>query len=84
MVSTVLLWHCSFVVNSWAQLLGRRRCATADNSRDHWLLLALVTAGEGWHNNHHHYESSANQGSFWWELDLTHWTLRLWQREPPP
>jgi stearoyl-CoA desaturase (delta-9 desaturase) len=78
MVSTVLLWHGSFAINSLTHLFGRRRYATHDNSRNHWLL-AIITTGEGWHNNHHHYPSSANQGFFWWEIDLTYWVLRLWQ-----
>ena len=78
MVSTVLLWHGSFAINSLTHLFGRQRYATKDNSRNHWLL-ALITTGEGWHNNHHHYPSAANQGFFWWEFDLTYWVLRMWQ-----
>ena len=78
MVSTVLVWHGSFAINSLTHLFGRRRYATTDNSRNQWLL-ALITTGEGWHNNHHHYPSAANQGFFWWEVDLTYWVLRLWQ-----
>lgn len=78
MVSTVLVWHGSFAINSLTHLFGRRRYATTDNSRNQWLL-ALITNGEGWHNNHHHYPSAANQGFFWWEVDLTYWVLRLWQ-----
>ena len=61
-VSTVLLWHGSFSINSLAHLFGRRRYATTDDSRNN-LLLALLTTGEGWHNNHHHYQSSANRAS---------------------
>lgn len=90
MVSTVLLWHGSFAINSLTHMFGTRRYATKDESRNHWLL-ALITTGEGWHNNHHHYPSSASQGFFWWELDITYWVLRLWKamrlisdlREPP-
>lgn len=78
MVSTVLLWHGSFAINSLTHLFGSRRYATGDNSRNHWLM-AILTTGEGWHNNHHHYPSAANQGFFWWEIDLTYWVLRLWQ-----
>ncbi|MES1210250.1 MAG: acyl-CoA desaturase, partial [Pseudomonadota bacterium] len=63
-VSTVLLWHGSFSINSLAHLFGRRRYATSDDSRNS-LVLALLTTGEGWHNNHHHYQSSANQGFRW-------------------
>src|SRR6185295_11072431 len=61
LVSSVLLWHGSFSVNSLAHLVGGRRYATTDDSRNN-LVLALATTGEGWHNNHHHYPSSARQG----------------------
>jgi stearoyl-CoA desaturase (delta-9 desaturase) len=74
-VSTVVLWHGTFVINSLAHLVGRQRYATADGSRNS-LVLALVTFGEGWHNNHHFYPSAANQGFFWWELDLSYALLR--------
>jgi len=91
MVSTVLLWHGSFSVNSLSHLVGRRRYATSDDSRNNWLL-ALITTGEGWHNNHHHYQSSARQGFRWWEIDVTYYLLRamalfglVWDlRRPPP
>jgi len=75
-VSTVLLWHGTFAINSLAHVFGRRRYETGDGSRNS-LALALVTFGEGWHNNHHFYPSSANQGFFWWELDASYYTLRL-------
>jgi stearoyl-CoA desaturase (Delta-9 desaturase) len=90
-VSTVLLWHGSFSINSLAHLFGRRRYATSDDSRNNWLL-AIATTGEGWHNNHHHYQSAANQGFFWWEIDVTYYLLALLERiglvwdlrRPPP
>ena len=90
-LSTVLLWHGSFTVNSLAHLFGRRRYPTADTSRNNWLL-ALITLGEGWHNNHHHYMASVRQGFFWWELDVTYYVLKVlaWMRIvwdlrlPPP
>jgi stearoyl-CoA desaturase (delta-9 desaturase) len=63
-ISTVLLWHGSFIVNSLAHVFGRRRYRTTDTSRNSFLI-ALLTMGEGWHNNHHHYMSSARQGFFW-------------------
>jgi stearoyl-CoA desaturase (delta-9 desaturase) len=75
-VSTVLLWHGSFAINSLAHLWGTRRYATSDDSRNNWFL-ALLTTGEGWHNNHHHYQSSANQGFRWWEIDVTFYVLRM-------
>ncbi|HEX8282584.1 MAG TPA: fatty acid desaturase [Pyrinomonadaceae bacterium] len=74
-VSTVLLYHGTFTVNSLAHLFGSRRYETADNSRNN-LLVALITLGEGWHNNHHHYPSSERQGFYWWEIDVAHYTLR--------
>jgi stearoyl-CoA desaturase (delta-9 desaturase) len=77
-VSTVLLWHGTFVVNSLNHVWGSRRYATTDTSRNNGIL-ALVTMGEGWHNNHHHYMSSANQGFFWWEIDLSYYLIRLFQ-----
>lgn len=89
-VSTVLLWHSTYTVNSFAHLFGSRRYDTPDTSRNNWWI-ALLTMGEGWHNNHHHYCASARQGFRWWEIDLSYYTLRLLQavgliweiREPP-
>jgi stearoyl-CoA desaturase (Delta-9 desaturase) len=75
-VSTVMLWHGTFLVNSLAHVMGRRRYRTADESRNS-LLIALATMGEGWHNNHHHYQSTANQGWFWWEIDVSYYVLRV-------
>ncbi len=73
--STVLLWHATFAVNSFAHVFGRRRYETNDLSRNS-LGVALLTGGEGWHNNHHHYPLSARQGFYWWELDMTFLALR--------
>ena len=75
-VSTVLLYHGTFVINSLCHMVGRRRYETTDTSRNS-LLLAILTLGEGWHNNHHYYATSANQGFFWWELDISYYALRL-------
>jgi stearoyl-CoA desaturase (delta-9 desaturase) len=74
-VSTVALWHGTFVINSLAHVLGRRRYATGDGSRNS-MLLALLTFGEGWHNNHHFFPGSARQGFRWWEVDLSYYALR--------
>jgi stearoyl-CoA desaturase (Delta-9 desaturase) len=74
LVSTTLLWHGTFCVNSLAHLVGRRRYATSDESRNNFVI-AIFTLGEGWHNNHHHYQRSERQGFFWWELDITHVVL---------
>jgi stearoyl-CoA desaturase (delta-9 desaturase) len=89
-VSTVLLWHGTFLVNSVNHVWGTRRYATTDTSRNN-LLLALLTMGEGWHNNHHHYMASANQGFFWWEIDLSYYVIRamqgfglVWDVRTPP
>ena len=74
-VSTVMLWHGTFTINSLTHVFGARRYATTDNSRNS-LILALVTMGEGWHNNHHYYQRSARQGFYWWEIDLTFYVLK--------
>ena len=74
--STLLLWHVTFSVNSVAHVWGSRRYGTSDTSRNN-PLVAVMTMGEGWHNNHHHYPASARQGFFWWELDLSYLVLRF-------
>ena len=75
-LSTVLLWHATFTVNSLAHVMGRRRYATEDTSRNS-ALIALITMGEGWHNNHHYYQASARQGFYWWELDMSYYLLKV-------
>ncbi len=89
-VSTVALWHGTFVINSLAHVIGRRRYATGEGSRNSFLL-AVVTFGEGWHNNHHFYAAAANQGFFWWEIDVSYAVLRalaalglVWDLRTPP
>jgi len=77
-VSTILLYHGTFTINSLSHLFGTRRYATHDDSRNNFLL-ALITLGEGWHNNHHHYQSSANQGFFWYEIDISYTILRTFK-----
>jgi stearoyl-CoA desaturase (delta-9 desaturase) len=72
----VVLYHATFSINSLAHRFGSRRYATRDASRNNFWL-ALLTFGEGWHNNHHRYPVAARQGFFWWELDLTYYGLRL-------
>ena len=78
-VSIVLLWHATFAINSLAHLVGRRVYATPDHSRNN-ALLALLTHGEGWHNNHHHYPASARQGFRWYELDASYAVLCVLER----
>jgi stearoyl-CoA desaturase (Delta-9 desaturase) len=89
-VSTVLGYHSTFMVNSLAHVIGRRRFPTRDDSRNS-LLIALVTFGEGWHNNHHFAPSSERQGFLWWEIDVTHYVLTVfswiglvWDLNRPP
>jgi stearoyl-CoA desaturase (delta-9 desaturase) len=74
-VSVVVSWHITFCINSVAHVWGRRRYATGDDSRNNGLL-AVLTLGEGWHNNHHHYQRSARQGFYWWEIDVSWYVLR--------
>jgi len=89
-ISTTILFHATSSINSLAHLLGTRRYETEDNSRNS-LILALVTLGEGWHNNHHRYMSSTRQGFYWWEVDISYyllkmisWTGIIWNLRPVP
>jgi stearoyl-CoA desaturase (delta-9 desaturase) len=90
-VSTVILWHCTFSINSMAHLFGKRRYPTTDTSRNN-VWLAILTGGEGWHNNHHYFCSSARLGFRWWEFDPTYYLISLFEkvglvwdvRRPPP
>jgi stearoyl-CoA desaturase (delta-9 desaturase) len=90
LLSTVILFHGTFIVNSLTHLYGSRRYETTDTSRNS-LLIALVTGGEGWHNNHHYYETTANNGFFWWEIDTSYYVLKIlswvglvWDLRLPP
>ncbi|MGE3180981.1 MAG: acyl-CoA desaturase [Phycisphaerae bacterium] len=89
-VSTVVLFHCTCFINSLAHLFGTRRFETQDESRNN-LGLALLTLGEGWHNNHHKFPGSVRQGFYWWEVDITYYGLKLlekigviWSLRPVP
>src|SRR5882724_1226758 len=75
-ISTVLLYHGTFSVNSIAHIFGSRRFETGDNSRNN-LFVALITLGEGWHNNHHYYPATERQGIYWWEIDVSHYSLKV-------
>lgn len=75
-LSTVLLYHGTFSINSLTHKWGRTRYETGETSKNSFIL-SLVTLGEGWHNNHHYYASTANQGFFWWELDISYYVLRV-------
>ena len=74
-VSTVVLFHATVTINSLAHRYGRRRFQTRDDSRNN-LWLALLTLGEGWHNNHHFFPGTARQGFRWWEIDVSFYVLR--------
>jgi stearoyl-CoA desaturase (delta-9 desaturase) len=75
-VSTVLTSHGTYTINSLSHVFGKQRYRTGDSSRNNWFL-ALITLGEGWHNNHHHYPSSTRQGFYWWEIDITFYLLKM-------
>ncbi len=90
LLSTVILFHGTFIVNSLTHVYGSRRYETDDTSRNSFLI-ALVTGGEGWHNNHHFYETTANNGFFWWEIDTSYYMLKVlswlglvWDLRLPP
>ncbi len=78
-ISTVFLFHCTCFINSLAHQMGSQRYDTGDDSRNS-LLLALLTFGEGWHNNHHRYPGAARQGFFWWEVDITYYGLQMLEK----
>jgi stearoyl-CoA desaturase (delta-9 desaturase) len=89
-VSTTLLWHGTFLVNSAAHIFGKVRFESGDTSKNSWII-ALLTMGEGWHNNHHYYQPSVRQGFYWWEIDVSYYLLKglaalgvVWDLRMPP
>jgi len=89
-VSTVLLHHWTFSINSLSHMFGSVRYPTGDESRNNFLL-ALFTFGEGWHNNHHYYAAATRMGFAWWEIDVSYYVLKLlslvgivWGIKEPP
>jgi len=76
LLSTVVLFHATFTINSVAHIWGTRRFPTPDDSRNN-AFLAVITMGEGWHNNHHQFMYACRQGIRWWEVDFTYYGLRL-------
>ncbi len=89
-LSTVLCWHSTFFINSLTHVFGSRRFETTDDSRNNFFT-AMLTLGEGWHNNHHHYQSCVRQGFYWWEIDITYYLLKVmswvglvWDMREPP
>ena len=89
-LSTVLLFHGTFTINSLSHLFGKQPYVTGDDSRNN-LFLAIITLGEGWHNNHHHFPSATPQGFHWWQIDVTYYILKVlsifrivWDLRLPP
>lgn len=89
-ISTTVLFHGTASINSFTHLWGNRRFNTTDDSRNSFIL-ALITLGEGWHNNHHRYQSATRNGFYWWEIDPTYyglkllsWTGFIWGLKPVP
>ena len=89
-VSTVILFHGTFTINSLSHVIGKQPYITGDHSRNN-LLLAIITLGEGWHNNHHHFPSATPQGFRWWQIDITYYILKVlsifrvvWDLRLPP
>ena len=89
-VSTVLLFHGTFTINSLSHMFGKRPYVTGDSSRNN-LFLAIITLGEGWHNNHHHFPSATPQGFRWWQIDVAYYILKVlsvfrivWDLRLPP
>jgi stearoyl-CoA desaturase (delta-9 desaturase) len=78
-LSTVILYHATFSINSIMHKVGTQRYESGDESRNS-LVLALITLGEGWHNNHHYYETAGRQGFFWWEIDITYYVLKFFEK----
>ncbi|PCI31541.1 MAG: hypothetical protein COB53_13065, partial [Elusimicrobia bacterium] len=76
-VSTVALFHATFSINSVAHLFGSRPFPEVDDDSRNNPLLALLTLGEGWHNNHHKYPGREKHGLHWWQYDPTHWGLKI-------
>jgi stearoyl-CoA desaturase (Delta-9 desaturase) len=76
LLSTFLLYHNTFAVNSFCHTFGSQRYRTNESSKNTWWL-SIPTLGEAWHNNHHHLPNSARHGFYWWEIDLTYYTLKL-------
>src|SRR5262249_27870958 len=79
-VRTVLVWHITWSVSSLSHLWGYRTFKnTGENSRNNWFV-ALISNGEGWHNNHHGDQRSAAHGHKWWELDVSYWTIKAMEK----
>jgi len=89
-ISTTVLFHATASINSLAHIFGNKRYDTGDESRNNFWL-ALLTMGEGWHNNHHQHMGCVRQGFYWWEIDITYYVLKalaglgiIWDLKPVP
>ena len=89
-VSTVCTYHMIWSANSFCHKYGSRRFETRDNSRNN-AIVAVLTLGDGWHNNHHQFPGSARHGLMWWEIDINYLILKLlsffgivWDIKIPP
>jgi stearoyl-CoA desaturase (Delta-9 desaturase) len=89
-VATFFLGHATWTINSLSHVMGKARYETGDDSKNNWFL-AIITFGEGWHNNHHYYRHSANQGFYWYEYDISYYVLKflsffglVWDLKKPP
>jgi stearoyl-CoA desaturase (Delta-9 desaturase) len=89
-ISTVVCYHATYTINSLSHVFGKQRYRTGDTSRNNWLL-AILTLGEGWHNNHHFYPNTVRQGFYWWEIDVSYYILKvlswlgiIWDLKPVP
>ena len=76
LVRTVIVWHITWSVNSLSHMFGYSSYDTGEHSRNNWLV-ALLTVGEGWHNNHHEDQVSASVQHRWWEIDISYYEIRL-------
>jgi len=78
-LGVVSIIHLGSAVNYFCHGRGKRRFETNDNSTNNWVI-AILSMGEGWHNNHHHYPRSAKAGFYWWEIDVMYWIICLFEK----
>ena len=74
----VVMWHVTWSVNSLSHMFGYRNYDTDDHSRNNWFV-AIISSGEGWHNNHHADQSAATVQHKWWEFDLNYYIIKSWE-----
>jgi fatty-acid desaturase len=74
-VRTIFTFHATWFVNSAAHTWGYQSHDTGDDSKNNWWV-AVLSFGEGWHNNHHAAQRAAAHGRRWWEVDMTYWTIK--------